>query len=121
MFTPWRRPRWCPRSVVPVAKVRPSASTTTITITIMIRDATVKVAEGIGGRRQGNHLGVRPAAVGIVYVDGTRLRQTPVQTYELPAGKHVLELVNDPKGKREKMLITLKPGEAQEIKKDWDK
>jgi hypothetical protein len=62
---------------------------------------------------------VRPWA--IVYVDGGRLRQTPIQAYELPSGKHVLELVNDPKGKREKMMITLKPGESQEIRKDWDK
>jgi PEGA domain len=62
---------------------------------------------------------VRPWA--IVYVDGGRLRQTPISSYELPSGKHVLELVNDPKGKREKMMITLKPGESQEIRKDWDK
>jgi hypothetical protein len=62
---------------------------------------------------------VRPWA--IVYIDGTRLRQTPVSAYEIPSGKHVIELVNDPKGKREKLNITLKPGEAQEIRKDWDK
>ena len=62
---------------------------------------------------------VRPWA--IVYVDGTRLRQTPVQAFELPSGKHVVELVNEPKGKRDKMNIVVKAGEAQEIKKDWDK
>lgn len=62
---------------------------------------------------------VRPWA--IVYVDGTRLRQTPVQAYEIPSGKHVVELVNEPKAKREKLTITLKPGESQEIRKDWDK
>jgi len=62
---------------------------------------------------------VRPWA--IVYIDGARLRQTPVQNYEIGAGKHVVELVNDPKGKRENLTITLKPGESQEIRKDWDK
>jgi hypothetical protein len=62
---------------------------------------------------------VRPWA--IVYVDGTRLRQTPVNGYELSSGKHTIELVNDPKAKREKMLITLKPGDSQEIRRDWDK
>jgi hypothetical protein len=62
---------------------------------------------------------VRPWA--IVYVDGTRLRQTPVQAYEIPSGKHTVELVNEPKAKREKLTITLKPGESQEIRKDWDK
>jgi hypothetical protein len=62
---------------------------------------------------------VRPWA--IVYIDGARLRQTPVQNYELGSGKHVVELVNDPKGKREKLTITLKAGESQEIRKDWDK
>jgi serine/threonine-protein kinase len=62
---------------------------------------------------------VRPWA--IVYVDGARLRQTPVQNYELSSGKHVVELVNDPKGKREKLNITLQPGGTEEIHKDWDK
>jgi hypothetical protein len=62
---------------------------------------------------------VRPWA--IVYVDGNRLRQTPVQAYELPAGKHKIELVNDPKGKKEKLEITIEPNQSQEIRKDWDK
>ena len=35
---------------------------------------------------------VRPWA--IVYIDGKRLRQTPIVDYTLPAGKHSLELVN---------------------------
>jgi len=62
---------------------------------------------------------VRPWA--IVFVDGARLRQTPVQNYELPAGKHNIELVNDPKGKKEKITVTVKAGEPEEIRRDWDK
>jgi hypothetical protein len=62
---------------------------------------------------------VRPWA--IVYVDGSRLRQTPVQSYDLAAGKHTLELVNDPKAKREKVQLVIKAGESQEIRRDWDK
>jgi hypothetical protein len=62
---------------------------------------------------------VRPWA--IVFVDGARLRQTPVQNYELPAGKHTIELQNDPKGKKEKIVITVKAGEPEEIRRDWDK
>jgi hypothetical protein len=62
---------------------------------------------------------VRPWA--IVYVDGARLRQTPVQAYEVSSGKHTLELVNDGKAKREKIPLQLKPGESQEIRRDWDK
>jgi hypothetical protein len=62
---------------------------------------------------------VRPWA--IVFVDGTRLRQTPVQAYELPAGKHNIEIANDGKGKREKIPLLLKAGESQEIRRDWDK
>jgi hypothetical protein len=62
---------------------------------------------------------VRPWA--IVFVDGARLRQTPVQNYELPAGKHNIELVNDPKGKKEKITVTIKAGESEELRRDWDK
>ncbi len=62
---------------------------------------------------------VRPWA--IVFVDRQRLRQTPVQGYELPSGKHVIELVNEGKNRREKIEVNLKAGETQEIKRDWDK
>lgn len=62
---------------------------------------------------------VRPWA--IVYVDGTRLRQTPVQSFKLPAGKHVIELVNEGKNRREKVQLQLKPDAAEEIRRDWDK
>src|SRR5262249_22642485 len=62
---------------------------------------------------------VRPWA--IVYVDGARLRQTPVQAYELNSGKHTIELVNESKAKREKMIVNLNPGDTHEIRLDWDK
>ncbi len=62
---------------------------------------------------------VRPWA--IVYVDGSRLRQTPVQSFELPSGKHTVELVNEGKNRREKIQVTIKAGEPQEIRRDWDK
>jgi hypothetical protein len=62
---------------------------------------------------------VRPWA--IVFVDHQRLKQTPVQDYKLPSGKHVIELVNEGKNRREKIEVNLKPGEEQEIKRDWDK
>jgi hypothetical protein len=62
---------------------------------------------------------VRPWA--IVFVDHQRLKQTPVQGYKIPSGKHVIELVNEGKNRREKIEVSLKPGEEQEIKRDWDK
>lgn len=62
---------------------------------------------------------VRPWA--IVFVDHQRLKQTPVQGFELPAGKHVIELANEGKNRREKIEVDLKPGEQQEIRRDWDK
>lgn len=62
---------------------------------------------------------VRPWA--IVFIDKQRLKQTPVQGYEIPSGKHVIELVNEGKNRREKIEIILKPGESQELKRDWDK
>lgn len=61
---------------------------------------------------------VRPWA--IVYVDGSRLRQTPINNFELPAGKHQIELVNDAKGRREIIQVDLKPGAAEELSRDWD-
>jgi hypothetical protein len=62
---------------------------------------------------------VRPWA--IVFVDKQRLKQTPIDQYQLPAGKHVIELVNEGKNRREKIEVTLKPGEEQEIHRDWEK
>jgi hypothetical protein len=62
---------------------------------------------------------VRPWA--IVFVDKQRLKQTPVQGYKIPSGKHTIELVNEGKNRREKIEVNLKPGEEQEIKRDWDK
>jgi eukaryotic-like serine/threonine-protein kinase len=62
---------------------------------------------------------VRPWA--IVFIDKQRLRQTPVQGYKIPSGKHVIELVNEGKNRREKIEVNLKPGEEQDIKRDWDK
>jgi hypothetical protein len=62
---------------------------------------------------------VRPWA--IVFVDHQRLKQTPINGYALPSGKHVIELVNEGKNRREKIEITLRPGEEQDIHRDWDK
>jgi len=62
---------------------------------------------------------VRPWA--IVYVDGTRLRQTPVTDYKMAAGKHTVELVNEGKNRREKIQLQLKDGESKSIELDWDK
>jgi hypothetical protein len=62
---------------------------------------------------------VRPWA--IVFVDKQRLKQTPVLDYKIPSGKHTIELANESKNRREKIEINLKPGEEQEISRDWDK
>jgi hypothetical protein len=62
---------------------------------------------------------VRPWA--IVFVDKQRLKQTPISGYTLPAGKHVIELVNEGKSRREKIEVNMKPGEEQDIRRDWDK
>lgn len=64
-------------------------------------------------------IAVRPWA--IVFIDKQRLRQTPINDYSLPSGKHVIELVNEGKNRREKIEVSLKPGEQQDIKRDWDK
>lgn len=62
---------------------------------------------------------VRPWAV--VYVDGVRKRQTPIASLEIPAGRHVIELVNESKGKRERVNVNIRPGINPEIRRDWEK
>ena len=54
---------------------------------------------------------VRPWA--IVFVDHQRLKQTPVQGYKLPSGKHVIELVNEGKNRREKIEVTSSPAKSK--------
>jgi hypothetical protein len=61
---------------------------------------------------------VRPWA--IVFIDGSRLQQTPVKNYELPSGKHTIELVNEGRNRREKITVDLKIGAGEEIRRDWD-
>jgi serine/threonine-protein kinase len=56
----------------------------------------------------------------IVYVDGNKVHQTPVVDLELPAGKHVIELINEGKNRREKISIVVMPNEPQDLKRDWD-
>jgi hypothetical protein len=56
-----------------------------------------------------------------VFVDKQRLKQTPTGGYTLPAGKHVIELVNEGKNRREKIEVNMKPGDEQDIRRDWDK
>lgn len=80
---------------------------------------TEKAATPAPGGSQGTvSIFVRPWA--IVFVDGRRIRQTPIQAYGLSAGKHTLELQNDTKGKREKIQINVEAGASQEIRRDWD-
>ncbi len=71
-----------------------------------------------GGAKGSVSIFVRPWA--IVFVDGRRVRQTPIQALEIPAGKHTIELQNDPKGKREKIQVNIEAGGTQEIRRDWD-
>jgi hypothetical protein len=61
---------------------------------------------------------VRPWA--IVFVDGNRIRQTPIQAFQLTAGKHTIELVNDGRHRHEKLSVTVRPGQAQDIKRNWE-
>src|SRR5262249_49660580 len=55
----------------------------------------------------------------MVFVDGQRKRQTPIANLELSVGKHVIELVNQSKGKSEKIDVTIKPGVNPEIRREW--
>ena len=62
---------------------------------------------------------VRPWA--IVYVDGARIRQTPVDGYSISAGIHVVELVNEGLKKKEKVTVEVRNHGAEEVRRDWEK
>lgn len=61
---------------------------------------------------------VRPWA--IVYIDNKKIKQTPLRDFPLSPGKHTVLLVNDNKGKRETVSLTMAPGAAQTITRDWN-
>ena len=64
-------------------------------------------------------ISVRPFA--IVYVDNKKIGQTPVRDYALSSGSHTILLVNDAKGKREKITVKASSGEKlAPINKDWN-
>ena len=54
-----------------------------------------------------------------VFVDGQRVRQTPIANFKVKPGKHQIELVNDGKGKHEKFDAILKGGDNPDIRRDW--
>lgn len=61
---------------------------------------------------------VKPWA--IVFVDGTRLRQTPLADFKLASGSHEIELVNESKHQRERITVEVRPGTVQEIRRNWE-
>jgi hypothetical protein len=62
---------------------------------------------------------VHPAAT--VFVDGQRLRQTPIANYEIAAGKHTFKLVNEGLKKDEDHVVVIKPGSNDPIRVEWAK
>ncbi|MEO6954999.1 MAG: PEGA domain-containing protein [Polyangia bacterium] len=62
---------------------------------------------------------VRPWA--IVYVDGAKIRQTPVDNYSITAGIHVVELVNEGLRKKEKVTVEVRNHGTEEVRRDWEK
>ena len=62
---------------------------------------------------------VRPWA--IVYIDGAKIRQTPLDGHTLAAGLHVVELVNEGIHKKEKVTLDIRANGHEEIRRDWEK
>ncbi len=88
------------------------------------RDATPKrehiaqtsIAPAMGGTGTLS-VHVRPWA--IVYVDGAKIRQTPLDGHSLTAGIHSIEIVNDGIKKREKVTLEVRADKNAEIRRDW--
>ena len=57
---------------------------------------------------------IRPYAV--VWIDGKRLGQTPLPPHELPAGKHMVQLVNEEQGKHVTLQIEVQAGKPYMLK-----
>jgi serine/threonine-protein kinase len=89
----------------PVRRVAPPTSATPIA-PVMLGTGTLSVR-------------VRPWA--IVYVDGAKIRQTPLDGHTLTAGLHVVELVNDGLKKKEKVTVEVRANGSEEIRRDWEK
>ena len=50
-----------------------------------------------------------------VYVNNQRVDTTPLYQHSLPAGRHVVEIVNGTTGKREKRTVTIVPNETTRV------
>ncbi len=61
---------------------------------------------------------VRPWA--IVYIDGAKIRQTPLDGHSVGAGLHVVELVNDTLKKKEKVTVEVRANGYEEIRRTWE-
>jgi serine/threonine-protein kinase len=57
----------------------------------------------------------------MVYVDGAKVGQTPIDGRKVTAGLHVIELANDGVKKREKVTIEVRANGHEEIRRDWEK
>jgi hypothetical protein len=62
---------------------------------------------------------VRPWA--IIYIDGAKIRQTPLDGHSIAAGLHVVELVNEGIHKKEKVTLEVRSNGHEEIRRDWEK
>jgi serine/threonine-protein kinase len=60
---------------------------------------------------------VHPAAT--VFLDGERVRQTPIANLEVKPGKHTFLMKNDGLKKEEKRDVTIKPGSNEPIRIEW--
>ncbi|MFC1610383.1 serine/threonine protein kinase [Myxococcota bacterium] len=75
--------------------------------------------------RRGPTDGASPSKTGIlevacmpwceISIDGKSVgKQSPLRNYRLPAGEHLIEVLNPPSGRRESAKVTVKPGETNQ-------
>jgi hypothetical protein len=57
----------------------------------------------------------------IVYVDGAKIRQTPLDAQPFAAGMHVVELSNEQLHKKEKINLQIRANGHEEIRRDWER
>jgi len=57
----------------------------------------------------------------MVYIDGAKIGQTPLDGHKVTAGLHVVELANDGVKKKEKVTLEVRANGHEEIRRDWEK
>ena len=109
-------PQQPPQLAPPVTKERPRKTRERVAAApAPVQEAPTIPAAGTGT------ISVHVLPWAMVYIDGAKIGQTPLDGHKVTAGLHVVELANDGVKKKEKVTIEVRANGHEEIRRDWDK